>query len=84
MYSVSWSYAAANRGNLTWSPRVNGTLAHYHGGGNTITKLGSSFFAYSVIILPPTNDGGEHRLSGMPCSGLGSPSILRTPSPLYR
>jgi hypothetical protein len=83
MYSVSWSLTAANRGNLTRSPRVDGTLAHYLRGDKAITELGPSFLANLVFSHPSsTNDGGERRLGGMPCSDLGSPSILQAPSPL--
>jgi hypothetical protein len=85
MYSVGWSFAAADRGNLTWAPRVNGTLARYLRGSKAITKLGPSFLANSMFSHPPsTNDGGERRLGGMLCSGLGSPGILRAPFPLCR
>jgi hypothetical protein len=85
MYSVSWLFAAADRGDLTRLPRIDGALARYLRGGKAITKLGPSFLANSVFSHPPsTNDGGERRLGGMPCSGLGSPGILRTPFPLCR
>ena len=67
MYSVGWSSAATNKGNSTRLPRVNGTLAHYHRGGKAITKLGLSFLADLIISLPPTNNGGEHRLDNTQC-----------------
>ncbi len=58
------------------SRRVNGTLACYHRGGNTITKLGPSFLADSVFSHPPsTNNGGERRLGGRPCFALQSPAF---------
>jgi hypothetical protein len=85
MYSVGWSFAAANRGNSTRSPRVDGALARYLRGGKAITKLGPSFLADLVFSHPPsTNNGGERRLGGMLCSGSGSPGILRAPFPLCR
>jgi hypothetical protein len=84
MYPVGWLYAAANRGDSTQLPRVNGGLTCYLRGGKAITKLCPSFLANSVISLPPTNDGGERRLGSMPCSGLGSPSVLHAPCPFCR
>jgi hypothetical protein len=85
MYSIGWSFEAANRGDSTQSPRVDGTLARYLRGGKAITKLGPSFLTNLVFSYPSsTNDGGEHGLSGMPCSGLGSPGIYYAPFPLCR
>jgi hypothetical protein len=81
MYSVGWLYKAASRGNLTGSPRFDGILAGYLGGGKAITKLGQSFLANLVISLLSTNERGECRLGGMSCFGLGSPGILHAPSP---
>jgi hypothetical protein len=60
MYSIGWSFAAANRGNLIWLPRVDGALAHYLRGGKATTELGPSVLPNLVISLPPTsNNGGE-------------------------
>jgi hypothetical protein len=82
MHSVGWLFTAANRGSSTQLPRVDGALACYFRGGKAITMLGPSFLAKSVFSHPHSiNDGGERRLDSMPCSGLGSLSILRTPSP---
>jgi hypothetical protein len=75
MYSVSWSSAAANRGNSTRSPRDDGSLARYHKGGKAITKLGPSFLSNLIISLPPTNNGGERRLGGKPCPGPTVPAF---------
>ncbi len=56
--------------------RVDGTLACYHRGSNTIPKLSLSFIADLVFSHPPsTNDGGERRLGGMPCFGTQSPAF---------
>jgi hypothetical protein len=55
MYSVGWSYIAANRGNLIQLPRVDGTLARYLRGGKAITELCPSFLTNLVNSLPPTN-----------------------------
>jgi hypothetical protein len=85
MYSIGWSFTAADRGDLIRLPRFNGALARYLRGGKDITKLGPSFLANLVFSHPPsTNDGGERCLGGMPCSGSGSPGILRAPFSLCR
>ncbi len=86
MYSVGWLFSAADRGNWIRLPRVDGALAHYLRGNKAITELGPTFLPNSVFSHPPssTNDGGECRLGGMPCSGSGSPGILRAPFPLWR
>ncbi len=76
MYSVGWSFAAADRGNKIQSPRVNGTLASYLSDDKAITKLSPSFLADLVFSHPPyTNDGGERRLGGMPCFETQSPAF---------
>ncbi len=76
MYSIGWSFAAADRGDLTRSPRVDDALARYLRGDKAITKLGPSFLADLVFSHPPsTNNGGERRLGSMPCFGTQSPAF---------